>query len=289
MPRIAYVNGRYVPHGEASVHVEDRGFQFADGVYEVVTVVGGKLADEEGHLARLGRSLGELQIPWPVKPAVLKVIMREVVRRNGAQNALLYIQVNRGVAPRDFRFPANPRPSLVLTCRRTKFQTARQLAEGVPCVTVPDIRWLRRDIKSVALLAQVLAKQKAVEAGAFEAWQVDPDGTVTEGSSSNAWIVTADGVLVTRPASNLILNGITRQSILRLAGELGIPFEERPFTVEEAYAAREAFISSASTFALPVTRLDGRSIGDGTPGPLCRKLRQAYMEYVGSPDPVGAA
>lgn len=289
MPRIAYVNGRYVPHGEASVHVEDRGFQFADGVYEVVTVVGGRLADEEGHLARLGRSLNELRIPWPVRPAVLKAIMREVVRRNGAENALLYVQVNRGVAPRDFRFPANPKPSLVLTCRRTRFQTARQLAEGVACVTVPDIRWLRRDIKSVALLAQVLAKQKAVEEGAFEAWQVDPDGTVTEGSSSNAWIVTADGVLVTRPASNLILNGITRQSILRLAGDLQIRFEERPFTVEEAYAAREAFISSASSFALPVTKLDGRIIGDGTPGPLCRRLRQAYMDYVGSPDPVGAA
>jgi len=289
MPRIAYVNGRYLPHDAASVHIEDRGFQFADGVYEVVTVVAGKLADEQGHLDRLARSLGALRIPWPVKPATLKLIMRQVVARNGVTNGLLYIQVTRGVAPRDFRFPADPSPTLVLTCRRTRFQTAKQLADGVAVITIPDIRWLRRDIKSVALLPQVLGKQAAVEAGSFEAWQTEPDGTVTEGCSSNAWIVTADGILVTRPASNLILNGITRQSLIRLAADLGIRFEERTFTVAEAYAAREALISSASTFALPVTRIDGRQIGDGRPGPLGARLRAAYMDHVGVADPVRGA
>ncbi|MFV3130095.1 D-amino-acid transaminase [Niveispirillum sp. KHB5.9] len=285
MPRIAYVNGRYLPHGEASIHIEDRGFQFADGVYEVVTVVGGKLADEEGHLTRLARSMNELSIPWPVKPATLRFIMREVVRRNRADNALLYIQVTRGAAPRDFRFPKDPAPSLVLTCRRTAFQPASLLEKGVSVITMPDIRWLRRDIKSVSLLPQVLGKQKAFEAGAFEGWQLDPDGYVTEGCSSNAWIVTADGTLVTRQPSNDILNGITRLSLLECARELGIAYKERPFTVAEALAGREAFISSASTFALPVTRIDGKPVGDGKPGPLARRLRQAYMDHVGTPDP----
>jgi len=288
MPRTAYVNGRYLPHADAQVHIEDRGFQFADGVYEVITVVGGRLADEEGHLDRLDRSLGELRIPWPVQRQSLRLILRELVARNRVRNGLLYIQVTRGVAARDFRFPADPAPSLVLTCRHTRFQSPQQLRDGVAVITLPDIRWLRRDIKSVALLPQVLGKQRAAEAGAFEAWQVDPDGTVTEGCSSNAWIVGADGVLVTRPASNLILNGITRQSILRIAAEMGIPFTERAFTVEEAKGAREAFISSASSFALPVTRIDGQTIGDGRPGLLCRRLRDAYMAYVGVADPVEA-
>lgn len=286
MPRIAYVNGRYLPHDAATVHIEDRGFQFADGVYEVVTVVGGKLADEEGHLTRLARSLDELRIPWPVMPPTLKMVMRQVVARNRVSNGLLYIQITRGQAPRDFKFPADAVPTIVLTCRRTKFQSAKQVGEGVPVITIPDIRWLRRDIKSVSLLPQVLGKQQAVEQGAFEAWQTDPDGTVTEGCSSNAWIVTEAGTLVTRPASNLILNGITRLSLIRLAGDLGIPFEERTFTVEEAYRAREAFISSASTFVLPVTSIDGRTIGNGQPGHLGRRLRQAYMDHVGTADPV---
>ncbi|WP_119678381.1 D-amino-acid transaminase [Indioceanicola profundi] len=286
MPRIAYVDGRYVPHDSATVHIEDRGFQFADGVYEVVTVVNGRLADEEGHLARLARSLDELRIAWPVTPQTLKMIMRQMVVRNRMADALLYIQITRGRAPRDFKFPAKAAPTLVLTCRRTKFQSPRQLADGVPVVTIPDIRWLRRDIKSVSLLPQVLGKQQAVEKGAFEAWQIDPDGTVTEGCSSNAWIVTEAGALVTRPASSLILNGITRQSLIRLAAGLGIPFEERAFTLDEAYRAKEAFISSASTFVLPVTSIDGKPVGNGKPGPLGRQLRQAYMNHVGTPDPV---
>ncbi|MFV3075732.1 D-amino-acid transaminase [Niveispirillum fermenti] len=289
MPRIAYVNGRYVPHGQASVHIEDRGFQFADGVYEVVTIVAGRLADEQGHLTRLARSLKELSIPWPVKPRTLRMIITEMVRRNRAVNAQLYIQITRGAAPRDFRFPVNPAPTLVITCRRTAFQPPALLDKGIAVVTMPDIRWQRRDIKSVSLLPQVMGKQKAHEAGAFEGWMVDDEGQVTEGCSSNAWIVTADGVLVTRQPSNAILNGITRLSILEVAREQGIGFQERPFTVAEALAAREAFISSATTFALPVTRIDGQMIGDGRPGPLGRRLRRAYMDHLGVADPLVVA
>lgn len=286
MPRIAYVNGRYVPHADASVHIEDRGFQFADGVYEVVTIVDGKLLDVDGHLTRLTRSLKELSLAWPVKPATLRFIMGEVVRRNHAHHALLYIQITRGTAPRDFKFPKNPTPSLVVTCRRTAFQPASTLDRGVAVITLPDIRWQRRDIKSVSLLPQVLGKQKAFEAGAFEGWQVDEQGFVTEGCSSNAWIVTQDGVLVTRPASKAILNGITRLSILECARAHGVAFEERPFSVTEALGAKEAFISSASTFALPVVRIDGQPVGDGTPGPLTLRIRQAYLDHVGAADPL---
>lgn len=288
MPRIAYVNGRYLPHDHAAIHIEDRGFQFADGVYEVVTVIGGTLMDEEGHLNRLARSMKELSIPWPVKPRSLRMIMREVVRRNRSSNALLYIQITRGPAPRDFKFPAEPMPTLVITCRRTAFQLPSALEKGVAVITLPDIRWQRRDIKSVSLLPQVLGKQKAVEAGAFEGWQVDPDGFVTEGCSSNAWIVTRQGMLVTRPASHAILNGITRQTLLACAAEAGIAFEERHFTIAEALDAGEALMTSAGTIALPVTRIDGQPIGDGTPGPLARRLRALYLAQSGVADPVRA-
>ena len=282
MPRYAYVNGRYVPHGDAAIHIEDRGFQFADGVYEVVTIVEGHLADEQGHLDRLARSLGELRIAWPVKPNVLKLLMRELIRRNGVINGTIYLQITRGVASRDFKFPARADSTLVMTTKQVRsFAAPEQLERGVKVITIPDIRWLRRDIKSVALLPQVLGKQQAVEAGAFEAWQVDPDGTVTEGCSSNAWIITTEGVLVTRAPSNRILNGITRQSLIRLAADDGIPFEERTFTVEEARRAGEAFVSSASTFVMPVTRIDDAPVGDGVPGPIGRKLRAAYLAYAG--------
>lgn len=280
MARWAYVNGRYLPHRQATVHVEDRGFQFADGVYEVVTILDGRFADLEGHMERLGRSLRELRMDWPAAPRVVERIARELVRRNGLHNGSLYIQITRGVAPRDFKFPADARPTLVMTAKRvTAFAKPEQLENGVSVITVPDIRWGRRDIKTVGLLAPVLAKQQAAESGAYEAWLIDSDGTVTEGSSSNAWIVTGEGVLVTRPPSTQILNGITRLSLLRLAGERGIPVQERPFTVEEAVNAREAFVSSAGTFALPVTRIDGRPIGNGKPGPITRTLRQAYLDY----------
>lgn len=280
MARWAYVNGRYLPHAQATVHVEDRGFQFADGVYEVVTILDGRFADLDGHMERLGRSLAELRMDWPAAPRVVERILRELARRNGLVNGSIYLQVTRGVAPRDFKFPANTKPTLVMTAKRvTAFAKPEQLEQGVAVVTVPDIRWGRRDIKTVGLLAPVLAKQQAAESGAYEAWLVDTDGTVTEGSSSNAWIVTRGGTLVTRPPSHAILNGITRQSLLRLAGERGIAVEERPFTVEEALSAREAFVSSAGTFALPVTRIDGRPVGDGKPGPVTMALRQAYLDY----------
>jgi D-alanine transaminase len=280
MARYAYVNGRFVPHTDAVVHVEDRGYQFADGVYEVVTIVGGRLVDEQGHLDRLTRSLNELRIAWPVSPRVLKILMRRLIGLNRVTQGTIYLQITRGVAPRDFKFPKHAESSLVLITKRAgAFATPAQLQDGVKVITIPDIRWLRRDIKSVSLLPQVLGKQQAVEAGAFEAWQVDPDGNVTEGCSSNAWIVTSDGTLVTRYANNLILNGVTRLSILKLVQESGIRFEERPFSVEEAYAAREAFVSSASTFVMPVTRIDDRTVGDGKPGALSGKLRQGYLDY----------
>ncbi|HZH27017.1 MAG TPA: D-amino-acid transaminase [Azospirillaceae bacterium] len=280
MARYAYVNGRYVPHNDAAVHVEDRGYQFADGVYEVVTIVDGNLVDEEPHIDRLDRSLKELRIPWPMSRRAMALVTRQLIRRNGVRNGIVYIQITRGVAPRDFKFPKDPRPTLVMTTRKmAQFGSPTLMEEGVPVITIPDIRWQRRDIKSVSLLPQVLGKQAAAEAGAFEAWQVDPDGTVTEGTSSNAWIVTRDGALVTRPASNLILNGITRLRILRIAEALGIPFEERPFTVAEALDAREAFITSATTFVTPVTRIDGRVIGNGRPGSLCARLREDYLDF----------
>lgn len=284
MARVAYVNGRFVPHHAARVHVEDRGFQFADGVYEVVAVQGGRLIDEDGHLNRLDRSLGEMAMAWPLDRRVLMLLMRQMIRRNRLTDGLVYIQVTRGTAPRDFRFPPpGTRPTLVMTARRLTLNPRRQLEEGIAVITIPDIRWKRRDIKSVSLLPQVLGKQKATEEGAFEAWQVDDEGLVTEGCSSNAWIVTKDGVLVTRAPSSAILNGITRQSVLRLAQVNGIVFEQRAFTVEEAYLAREAFITSATNYITPVTRIDNRPIADGRPGLLGRQLRQAYQDYADGP------
>lgn len=279
MARYAYVNGRYVPHGEAAVHVEDRGFQFADGVYEVVTVQEGRMVDEKGHLDRLQRSLDELKMDAPMGRRALGLVMRELVRRNGVRNGIIYLQITRGVSPRDFKFPTDVAPTLVMTTRHMNLDPKAVVEKGVSVITVPEIRWKRRDIKSVSLLPQVLGKQMAAEAGASEAWQVEEDGKVTEGCSSNAWIITADNVIVTRKASNSILNGITRQSILKLTGGSDVKFEERAFTVEEAYAAREAFLSSATTYVMPITRIDGRAIGDGKPGPIALKLRKAYRDY----------
>lgn len=287
MARFAYVNGRYVPHREAAVHVEDRGYQFADGVYEVVTVHGGQLVDEPGHLDRLERSLDELSIAMPMSRTALQMIMRTLVRRNGIKDGIVYLQITRGVATRDFPFPKDVSPALVMTTRRWNLNPVKRIEEGVGVITIPDIRWKRRDIKSVSLLPQVLGKQKAVEAGAFEAWQVDEDGFVTEGCSSNAWIVTKDGCLVTRQPTHMILNGITRQSILRLAAEEGLRFEERAFTPDEALEAREAFLSSATTYVTPVTRIDDKPVGNGHPGMLSLKLRQFYVEYATGTRPAG--
>lgn len=281
MARYAYVNGRYVPHGDASVHVEDRGFQFADGVYEVTGVLNGVLIDEEGHLDRLERSLAELKIAMPTSRTAFKLIMRELVRRNGIKNGSVYQQVTRGVAPRDFKFPKHADSTLVMTARHGNFNPVQQLESGIKVVTVPDIRWSRRDIKSVALLPQVLAKQQAAEKGAYEAWMLNPDGTVTEGASSNAWIVNREGKLVTRNANSAILKGITRTSILRLCKEENIGFEERPFSLEEAYEAREAFMSSATTFVIPITQIDDRVVGNGQPGSIAARLRELYLDYAG--------
>jgi D-alanine transaminase len=277
--RFAYVNGRFVRHADASVHIEDRGYQFADGVYEVVTILAGDFVDEVGHLARLKRSLGELRIAMPFTEDVLKLVMRELVRRNGVGGGYLYLQITRGVAPRDFKFPKQAKSAIVMTTRRQKFLPSMPNDAGVSVVTVPDIRWARRDIKSIGLLAQVLAKQAAVEAGAFEAWMVGPDGFVTEGSSSNAWIVTKNGVLVTRQADNSVLHGITGNSLEALAREAGIKVERRPFTLAEAHEAREAFLTSATTFCIAITEIDGRPVANGHPGELARTLRQAYFDY----------
>ncbi len=280
MARIAYVNGRYVPLAKARVAVEDRGFQFADGVYEVITIQHGHPVDEKGHLDRLARSLGELEIAWPLSRHVLVRLIGELARRNRIYDGIVYIQITRGVAPRDFKFPAaTVKPTLVMTARPVNLVAAALVSKGVPVVTIPDIRWKRRDIKSVSLLPNVLGKQVAARAGAYEAWQVDEDGYVTEGCSSNAWIVTADGRLVTRPVSHDILRGVTRQSVLQLAMESQILVEERPFTVAEAYAAREAFLTAASNYVMPITRIDGRPVGDGRPGPFALKLRGLYVDY----------
>jgi len=278
MSRIAYVNGRYVIHRDAAVHIEDRGFQFADAVYEVCEVKGGRLVDEARHMDRLRRSLSELRIAMPMDRASLGVILREVIRRNRIRDGIVYLQVTRGVAPRHHAFPASEvSPGLVVTARPVDLTEGEQRARhGVAVVTTPDNRWGRVDIKTVGLLPNVLAKQGAKEAGAFEAWFVDEDGFVTEGSSTNAWILTRDGTLVTHPADRGILRGITRIVVLELAEKEGIPVEERRFSLAEAYSAKEAFITAASTIVMPVINLDGRPIGDGKPGPVATRLRSIF-------------
>ena len=281
MGRIAYVNGRFVRHGDAAVHIEDRGYQFADGIYEVWAISGGALTDAAGHFARLERSLGELQIPMPMSPAALTVVLKEAVRRNRLRDGLLYLQVTRGVAPRDHAFPTRPtRPGVVVTAKPVDWAAAEaKAAQGVSVITTPETRWGRCDIKSVALLPNVLAKQAAREKGAYEAWFVDDLGLVTEGSSSNAWIVDRDGVLRTRDLNANILRGITRSSLIGLIAEAGLQMSERPFTAEEAKAAQEAFVTAASTLVMPVVRVDGAIIGDGKPGPVATRLRALYLSH----------
>ncbi len=278
MSRIAYVNGQYVPHAQAMVGIEDRGFQFADGVYEVCEVRGGRLVDERRHMARLDRSLKELRMGHPMSPKALGLVMRETVRRNRVRDGIVYLQVTRGEMRRDFPFPpAGTRPSVIVTSRsHDTAKLEKQAAAGIAVVTVPDVRWQRVDIKSVALLPNVLAKQQAREQGAKEAWLVDGEGRITEGASSNAWIVTRDGVLVTRPLQTGILPGITRSVVVDLIAREGLGFEERPFTVEEAYAAREAFVTSASQLVMPVIQINGRPVGNGAPGLIASQLRRDY-------------
>src|SRR5436190_6611575 len=277
MSRIAYVAGQYLPHRQSAVHIEDRGYQFGDGVYEVITVMGGHLVDEERHLARLNRSLTELRINRPMTDAALKVVLREVIRRNSVDTGIVYLQVTRGVAPREHAFPKTAKPTLVATSRRTRPPDPRLGNEGIAVITIPDIRWQRCDIKSVALVANVLGKQQAREASAYEAWQVDREGQVTEGTSTNAWIVTADDSVITRAADHAILNGVTRAAILDIIHREGYRLVERPFTVAEARAAREAFLTSTTADLLPVVRIDGAPVADGKPGPLSGKLREAYL------------
>jgi D-alanine transaminase len=282
MSRIAYVAGQYLPHRQAAVHIEDRGYQFADGVYEVIAVVGGHLVDEELHLKRLHRSLAELRIPAPLGDSALKIVIREVIRRNGVDTGIVYIQGTRGAAPREHAFPKAAKPVLVVTSRRSRPPDPRLGDDGIAIITIPDIRWQRCDIKSVALVANVLGKQAAKEAGAYEAWQVDRDGQVTEGTSTNAWIVTEEGAVVTRAADMAILNGVTRLAIFDIIGREGYRLVERPFTVAEAKAAREAFLTSTTADLLPVVRIDGAPVGEGRPGPLALKLRAAYFAHAGS-------
>jgi D-alanine transaminase len=280
LSRVAYVNGRYVPFAEAAVSIDDRAFTFGDGVYEVCEVAGGALIEEPRHLARLGRSLAAVRIGWPIAETALRLVMREIVRRNRVRDGLLYLQVSRGVARRDHGFPPEGvRPGLVVTARALDpLAGAARAAGGVAVITVPDQRWARPDIKSLQLLPNVLAKQAAREVGAFEAWFVDRAGFITEGASTNAWIVTADGALVTRQADEAILHGVTRAALIDLAGRLGLRLEERPFTPAEARKAREAFVSSATTIALPVVSIDGRAMGGGRPGTIVPRLRQAFRE-----------
>lgn len=280
MSRIAYVNGQYLPHTGAVVHIEDRGFQFADGVYEVWSVFDGRLADFDGHMTRLQRSLSELRIRMPMTAQALTIVLRETIRRNRVDNGIVYLQITRGTARRDHPFPSpDTPPSVIVTSRRVDQARAEATAKkGVAVVTRPDLRWGRCDIKTVGLLPNVLAKQAAREVGAYECWLVDDLGLVTEGTSTNAWIIDAEGVLRTRDTQANILRGCTRATLMQIIREEGIPFEERAFTVEEARAAQEAFFTAAGAFVLPAISIDGVKIGTGKPGPITRRLREAYLE-----------
>ena len=280
MGRIAYVNGRFVPHAEAFVHIEDRGYQLADAVYEVWALFDGKLGDAEGHFARLERSLGELRIPMPMSRAALTLVLKEAVRRNRIRDGLLYLQVSRGVTKRDHAFPTEPvRPAVVMTVSAVdRVASEARAAKGVSVVTTQENRWGRCDIKTVGLLPNALAKQKAREAGAAEAWFVDELGFVTEGASSNAWIVDAEGRLRTRDTNANILRGVTRSTLLSVIAREGMEVDERPFTPADAVAAREAFITGAGTLVLPVVAVDGKTVGEGKPGPVAMKLRRLYIE-----------
>ena len=280
MPRIAYVNGRYVKHSDASVHIEDRGYQFADGVYEVCEVRHGYIVDLTRHLNRLDRSLGELRIAWPMSRAALTQVIRETLRRNHVRNGLFYMQVTRGVARRDHVFPAEGTPpSLVITAKSTDAKIiAAKNANGIKAITLVDNRWDRVDIKSVGLLPNAMARQQAKEAGAQEAIYVDGDGMVKEGAATNVWIVDPDGTLVTRPAEHGILRGITRTTLMDVAAKLGLQIAERSFSVSEMLAAREVFLTAATSICFPVVSVDGQTIANGHPGSLSQKVREAFFD-----------
>jgi len=277
--RVAYVNGRYVAHAEAGVHVEDRGLQFADAIYEVWSIAGGDIFDEEEHLDRLEHSLRELDMAMPIARKSLKFVLREIARRNRVENGLIYLQITRGTLRRDHPIPSHPpKPTLILTSRSLDVHANDQRrSAGVRVVTLPDQRWARCDIKSTGLIANVLAKTAARTVGAYEAWLVDRDGFVTEGSSTTAWIVDGEGCLVTRDLSNAILPGVTRRVALEAAAEAQIPIIERRFTPEEAAGGREAFLSAASAGITPIVAIDGKPVGDGKPGPVTRRLQELYF------------
>jgi D-alanine transaminase len=276
MGRTVYVNGDYLPEEEAKISVFDRGFLFADGVYEVTSVLDGKMIDFPGHLTRLHRSLGELDMPAPATDPEIETIHRELIARNGVQEGMVYLQVTRGAADRDFAYPAEPKPSLVMFTQAKSLADTPAARDGIRVISVPDIRWARRDIKTVQLLAPSMCKMMARRAGADDAWMVE-DGFVTEGTSNNAWIVTKAGTIVTRDLSHAILAGITRAALLTYAAETQIRIEERPFTIAEAQDASEAFITAASAFVTPVVEIDGVRLGDGRPGPVTTRLRELYL------------
>jgi D-alanine transaminase len=278
MTRTVYVNGSYLPEEQGKISIFDRGFLFADGIYEVTAVVNGKLVDYDPHMERLERSLHEIRMDWPCSKEELKAMHLDMVKRNNLAEGWVYMQITRGAADRDFKFPKGVKPTLIAFTQAKKLVDNPDAVKGVGVITVPDIRWARRDIKSVMLLAPVLGKQAAYEAGAFEAWMIE-DGKITEGTSSNAYIV-KDGKVITRGLSNNILAGCTRRSLFRLAKEHGVEIEERLFTAEEAYGADEAFLTSASNFVMPIVEIDGKRIGGGQPGPTTRKLREIFLDEI---------
>lgn len=279
MSRVSYVNGQYVPHEDAAIHIDDRGYQFGDGIYEVVYIIDGHLADEGPHLDRLERSLAEIKIPMPMSRSALKMIMARVIRLNQVRTGLVYLQITRGVARRDHKWTKPLAPALVVTAKNTvPVVSASPTAQKA--ITVADQRWDRRDIKTIQLLPNCLAKQQAYEQGAYEAVMIDPDGTITEGSSSNVWIVTDKNEIITRPANEKILNGITRRSVKKVAEELQMKVVERPFTKEEMFNAKEVFLTSASSHVTPLAMIDEKTIHDGDIGIVAKRLRKAYIDHV---------
>lgn len=278
MSRIVYVNGDYLPEEEAKISVFDRGFLFSDGVYEVVSVLDGKLIDNPAHMRRLNRSLGELDMATPCSAGEIEEIQKRLVAENSIVQGLVYLQITRGAADRDFLYPENTTPTLVMFTQSKNLLDDPNVEHGIDVITVPDLRWMRRDIKTVGLLYPCMAKMIAKDAGAKDAWMLDSDGNITEGTSNNAWIITREGTIVTRHLSNDILHGITRKAVMALAEQNGYQVEQRPFTPAEAYVAAEAFITSATTFVMPVVKIDDATIGDGLPGEMTGKLREIYID-----------
>ncbi|MGB8711474.1 MAG: D-amino-acid transaminase [Methyloceanibacter sp.] len=277
MSRTVYVNGSFVPEADAKISVFDRAFLFAEGVYEVTAVLGGKPLDLENHLVRLDRSLAEMQIAPPLSHAELRALHAELITLNKVEEGVVYLEITRGVADRDFLYPEGVPPTVVAFTQSRPLLDNPYAESGIKVITLPDIRWKRRDIKSTALLAQTMGKQEAKRRGAYEAWMVE-NGFVTEGTSSTAFILDVNGTIRTQPLGHHILPGVTRRAVLRLAQEEGLAIEERPFTVAEAMQAREAFLTAASAFVLPVVEIDGKPIGDGRPGPVAREFRRLYIE-----------